>query len=325
MLFLNQAAMQFDALPYVKFLIYVLIVIIAIICIVNLFKIKSPLKGKGVTRELDHMREVRRYDQSIIRKNKAIYNINKFIESTPLKLDKATKEYWQYNIDRLGLKTPGNTRDLLAEELHSLITFGNLLLMGISILIMVLGNMAYGAVLALTVVILGGTLPSMIIRAKVKERDDEIVSNFADFYLMIHYTLIDGSGTPLVNVIKSYDKTTDSKEMHRFVNVCVHYIDTYGEYEATNYIARAYKEIPEINKLMRLIRQSNEGGNIKSELEGFRREILNTMRFNIEKRGEKQIAKARASFNILIPILIQAIISAMAIYLEDIMAVTSYF
>ena len=54
--------------------------------------------------------------------------------------------------------------------------------------------------------------------------------------------------------------------MHRFVDCCIHYIDTYGEYEATKFITRQYREIPQVGKLMRLIRQANEGGDVRAEL-----------------------------------------------------------
>lgn len=94
--------------------------------------------------------------------------------------------------------------------------------------------------------------------------------------------------------MKSYQKTTDSEEMKHFVDVCVHYIDTYGEYDATRHIAKAYREIPEVAKLMRLIRQANEGGDVKAELIGFRNELLNARRHAIENRMNKLIDMGRA-------------------------------
>lgn len=82
--------------------------------------------------------------------------------------------------------------------------------------------------------------------------------------------------------------------MKHFVDVCIHYIDTYGEYEATRYISKAYREIPQVAKLMRLIRQANEGGDIKAELIGFRTELLNARKYEIEKRMNKLIQMGRA-------------------------------
>ena len=68
---------------------------------------------------------------------------------------------------------------------------------------------------------------------------------------------------------------------------------------------------------MRLIRQTNEGGDIEAELMGFRTELLAASRYALEKRMEKLIAKAKASFNLLMPILFQAVLSAMSIYISD--------
>ena len=141
---------------------------------------------------------------------------------------------------------------------------------------------------------------------------------------MIHYVLMASSQTPLEGIMKSYQKTTDSEEMKHFVDVCVHYIDTYGEYNATNYIAKAYREIPEVAKLMRLIRQANEGGDIKAELLGFRKELLDAKRYTIEKKMKKLVDMGRAQFNILMPVLIQAVLSAMSIYFEDLGGVTTW-
>jgi hypothetical protein len=75
---------------------------------------------------------------------------------------------------------------------------------------------------------------------------------------------------------------------------------------------------------MRLIRQANEGGDVRAELVGFRTELLEARKYAIQKRMEKLVMKAKASFNILVPILIQAVISAMAIYFED-LSLTSTF
>ena len=169
----------------------------------------------------------------------------------------------------------------------------------------------------MSIIIVANTVPMMIIRSTVREKDLEIKENFADYYLMIHYVLLANAKTPLNGIMKSYAKTTNSKEMIRYIDACLHYIDTYGEYEATKYITKDYRELPEVGKLMRLIKQANEGGEIEAELYGFRTELLAAKRYAIEKRMEKLIKKAQMSFNILMPVLFQAILSAMAIYISD--------
>ena len=117
-------------------------------------------------------------------------------------------------------------------------------------------NSALGFVLLVFSVIMGNTLPMMVVRQMVKDKDMEIREHFADLYLMLHYILIADTKIPLSGVFKSFGKNTDSDEMRRFIDVCIHYIDIYGEYEATNYIAKDYRELSEVNKLMRLIRQA---------------------------------------------------------------------
>ena len=141
---------------------------------------------------------------------------------------------------------------------------------------------------------------------------------------MIHYVLLASAGTPISGIMKSFDKTTNSDEMHRFIDVCIHNIDTYGEYEGTRHIGRHYREIPQVGKLMRLIRQANEGGDVRAELVGFRDELLAAKKHTIRKRMEKVIMQAKMSFNILLPILFQAIASAAAIYLEDLSMTGSF-
>lgn len=316
---------QFLMLPAVKIVIIILILICALFVIMKILKIRNPLRGKVITRELDHIANVKKHDESIIRSNEFIGSITKIVEKSPFSLDVANKDYWNYNISRANIRIPGGSRLMRAEELNAIIRAAAFIMSAIGLLITILFNVMLGALIIISTIVLSSTLPMILIRQKVKEKDLEIVSNFADFYLMIHYVLLASANTPISGIMKSYDKTTSSDEMHRFVDTCIHYIDTYGEFEATSHIARQYREIPEVGKLMRLIKQANEGGDVRAELIGFRNELLEAKEYAIEKRMEKLVAKATASFNILMPVLIQAIISAMAIYFDDLGIVTTLF
>lgn len=307
----------FMMVPFVKILVGLLITVITVILILKAFNIRSILKGRAIRTELKYIDEVKHRDEYIIRTNNNIRRITRFIENTPFSLNKAYRDYWNYNINRAGIRIPGGSRYMKAEEFNALIQMVALFSMGIAILIIAFINSMLGWVLLIFVIVITNYCPMMIVRQMVKEKDMEIRSNFADFYLMIHYVLIASSGTPLISVLKSYEKTTTSKEMHRLVDVCTHYIDTYGEYEATRYIAKDFRELPEIGKLMRLIRQVNEGGNIKAELLGFRTELINEKKYNMGKKMEKLVGRAKLSFNILMIVLVQAILSAMSIYLSD--------
>lgn len=313
----NDLVRMFNTIPIIKFMVILLILFLMTIVILKLFNIKSPFKGKGITKELDYMEKVRKHDLAILRANKFMAWVTNLIEHTPFTMNPSGKEYWQYNLTRAGIKIPGKARNIKAIEFHAIVTFLASCCIAVDILLLLFVNSILGVMLIISTVVLASTVPIAVIRGIVKDKDSEIKENFADYYLMLHYVLIASANTPLGGIMKSYAKTTSSKEMQRYIDSCIHYIDTYGEYEATRHIAKDYREISEIGKLMRLIRQSNEGGEIEAELMGFRSELLKAKQYAIEKRMEKLVAKARASFNILMPILIQAVVSAMAIYLTD--------
>lgn len=313
----NDLISQFGMIPVVKFAIVALIFFLMIVAILKIFNIRSPFRGKGITRELDRMDKIRQRDLSILRANKAMEWVTNLVQKSPFSMNQRNKEYWQYNINRAGIKIPGGSRNMKAEELNSIIMFCAWCGIAVSIFVTVVINSFLGAVLIVSIIIVANTVPLMIIRSTVREKDLEIKENFADYYLMIHYVLLASAKTPLNGIMRSYAKTTNSKEMIRYIDACIHYIDTYGEYEATKYITKDYRELPEVGKLMRLIKQANEGGEIEAELFGFRTELLAAKRYAIEKRMEKLIKKAQASFNILMPVLFQAILSAMAIYISD--------
>lgn len=316
---------QLSMLPIAQVLVAFLLVILAIILIFRIKEIKTPFKGKGINSTLNRMEIIRRRDEKIIKQNKMIASVTKLIEKSPFKLAKSNEDYLQYNLDRAGIKIPGGARLFRAKEFNAIIKSAIIILSVIGVFVTILINSLAGILLIVSSLLLGNTLPMMYLRTIVKAKDDEIKLNFSDFYLMLHYVLIASANTPLEGIMKSYAKTTSSEEMIKLVDTCVHYIDTYGEYGATRYIARQYREIPEIGKLMRLIRQANDGGDVKAELIGFRQELLNAKKYEIEKRMSKLIARARASFNLLLPVLVQAVISAMAIYISDLGIATSLF
>lgn len=307
----------FGLVPYVKVVIYMLLIVLMGIMLIKTFNIKLPFKGRGVKSELNNIENIKRRDASILRANRFMNWATKVVSKTPFVLDKSYKDYWQYNINRVGLKIPGGTRIMKANEFHSIIQIVAFISICIAVLIMILFNYMLGWVLVIFTIVNANVLPMMIVRQIVKEKDLEIKERFLDFYLMIHYVLKDGTSTPLSSTMKSYSKTTSSKEMHRFIDLCINHIDTYGEYEAAGYISKDYREIPEINKLMRLIRQANEGGDVVTELEGFRTELIEEKRYVTGKRRDKIVDRAKASFNILLIVLFQAVLSAMAIYLQD--------
>lgn len=307
---------QFMLLGPVKIIIIFLLIGLAIWLLLKILNIK-PTKGRGIVNELEHMEEVRRRDNSIVQANRFIMDITNIIEHSPFKLERARRDYINYNLSRADIRIPGGRRIMRAEEYNALLKIAQILMCTLGIVVTILVNYMLGFVIVLFAVVIGGSLPMMYIRGIVKERDEEIEANFSDFYLMIHYVLMARANTPLSGIMRSYDKTTNSKEMHRFIDVCVTNIDTYGEYEGPMRIAEKYKEIAIVGKLMRLIRQANEGADVASELRSFRQELIDAKQYALKRRGEKLIKRARASFALLMPILVQAVISAMLIYVKD--------
>lgn len=308
---------MFASLPYIKFLIYILLIGLMVVAILRIFKVKSPFRGRGVASELTYIEQVRKRDASILRANKAIKWATDLIEGTPLCLSKERIDYWQYNLNRANVRVPGKSRVIKAVEFNAIIKVVTMAICAVGIIIILIANVILGMLLIGFTVVVSSMMPITFLRQIVKSKDMEIKENFADYYLMLHYVLIAGANTPIESIMKSFAKTTNSKEMKQYIDVCIHHIDTYGEYEATRHIAKDYRELPEVGKLMRLIRQVNEGGSIESELQGFRAELINAKRYALSKKMDRLVIKARASFNILMPILVQAVISAMSIYWSD--------
>ena len=320
----NSFIEQLGMISGAKVLIILLLIFIAIAAIVKIFEIRSPLKGRGLTNEFNHLDAVRQRDAQILKANKFITDITKIVDKTPLVLNKASIEYWKYNLERADIRIPGGHRVMRPQELNAIIKFACVAITFVSLILAILISAPIGIMLIIATWALGSTIPMSVIRSIVKTKDNEVIEHFADLYLMLHYVLLASANTPISGILKSFDKTTNSEEMHKFVDCCIHYIDTYGEYEATRHIGKQYREVPEVSKLMRLIRQANEGGDVRAELMGFRTELLSAKRYAIERRMEKIVAQAKASFNLLVPVLIQAIISAMAIYLDDLSLVGSF-
>jgi ABC-type multidrug transport system fused ATPase/permease subunit len=315
---------SFLRLPYVRMAIIVCILILAALLIIRIYKVRNPFGKRSISKEFDHMAAVRKHDEQILKANRMIRAFTNIVENSVFSMSTVGKDYWAYNLTRADVRIPGKSRIMKPEEFHAITVSVEAFVILVSALIGILFNIPVGVLLIIATIAIGNTMPMIMLRNNVKMKDQEVEEHFVDMYLMIHYVLLASGSTPIAGILKSFDKTTNSNEMHKFVDVCVHYMDTYGEYEATGYISRAYREIPQVVKLMRLMKQANQGGSVRQELIGFKTELLNERKYLIEKRMNKLIAKARFSFNILYGILIQAIISAMGIYFKDLGGIGSF-
>lgn len=316
--YFNESAIKtFKYFTPVKVAIVVLLAVAAILLILRIMGIRSIFKGKAISYEVEHINNIRSRDAFVLRTNKMISWLTKLTKSKGIVVDPEQKEYMRYNIERAGLKVPGGFRYYTPDEFNSLTKLGFAVFAMIGLIVFTFLNMFLGIFIIFVSAVLFNMIPMLLVRSEVAAKDAEIRENFPDLYLMIHYELMSDSGTPLSTTFKSYTRITKSTEMLKFVDNCLNMFDTYGEMGATTHIASQYREVPEITRLMRLIKQQNEGANIKSELIGFREQIIKDKKFRINQRMDKLVMKARMSFNLTTIILVQAILSAMAIYLPD--------
>lgn len=311
------AVRQFDMVIVAIAAIVMLIGFIVLNALLVKYRIELPYKRKGIRDSLSNIFLLRRRDKFIITCNKIISYITAIVQNSIFKLDDRIRDYYDYNIRRAGIKAPGGYRDLTAEEFNALIKVAVFILLVAFILIWIFVDSIIGFFGILVVILVGSGFPMLIVRRRVAEKDNAIRRNFIDLYLMMHYNLVAGSGVPLEKILKSYSKTTRSKAMGEFVDDCIRYIDIYGEYNALQYIIKDYREVPEVIKLMRLIKQYYDGGNVNQDLMGFREELIKNKKYEIEKYMNRLVEVAKISFGFLMIILGQAIVSAWAIYFKD--------
>ena len=307
----------FVLLPYIRIAIMLLICFTVIVAIMRMNNINHFGIGRGIKKELKNIRALKERDKAILRRTNALKALTNLVEHTMFRVDRSKAEYLEYNIRRAGFMAPGGYRTMTAEEYNAV----NKCILGVALLmcaaVCVLHSIAIGIFCAGGAVIACTTLPNIMLRSIVMGKDAEIRKHFSDMYLMVHYTLISGGRTPLDRVLRSYGRTTTSQEMVRFVNNCCNRIETYGEYKATSYISRDYREVPEVVKMMRIVRQLREGADVHNDLVGFRDEVITSRSVALSAAGDKLVAKADRSMVLIWIVLIQAILSALAIYIPD--------
>lgn len=317
---------QFKNLGIMKLVICALLLLIAILILMRILGIRSITRDAGISAELENIRSLKRKETRIVRRQSLTRKLKSLVHALGLDPDPVYVEYMNYNLKRAGILDATKERPLDAFEYNAYKKAGIALTTSASIIIMFLFNATIGFILLCLSLLCWAVIPDMIVRNSAALKDAEIRDNFFDFYAEIHYVLRDGAKTPLSRVVRSYARNSiDKPEMQRFANNIADLIDLHGEYESTQYISKEYRELPEVTKLMRLIRQFNENADIKNDLEGFRNQLLTEERLKIEKRQQKLIKMARMSFNILMIVLMQAILSAMMIYIKDLGGVGNFF
>lgn len=315
---------QIGALPLIKIGICILLLLILILIVFRILGLGNGLVYSGVDAEIANINNLRKLDAYIIKRNKQLSFITKFIENLGLGVDRSRISYLEYNLKRAGLKNPGGQRVLTPQEYNAIIKALILVFVCFGLLITL-----FSVTIGIIVIVLGVSfmsfVPDTILRDIVVRKDAVIRRNFFDFYGELHYPIVGNEGTPLVKILRNYAKVDLLPEMQEFTNDVADIFDLHGEYEGTKYVAQEYKEIPEVSKLMRLIRQYHDGADVVNDMMGFREQLLLQQQMQIDKFCDKIIRRARSSFYLIYIILFQAIISAMAIYLPDLGNIGSLF
>lgn len=316
---------HFQNLGLYKLLIVALILTICIILMLKLLGIRTITQDAGVRAEIDNVKTLRKTEKRIIARQKSLNRLKGIVAALGLNPGQVYADYMNYNLKRAGIMAPAGDRVLDAFEFNALVKAGIACTTVVCLFVMLFLNLTLGFLLLLLALVMWNTIPNMYVRSLAMEKDTIIKNNFFDFYQEIHYILINGGNASISKRIRSYQKgVRNNPEMVRFADTCADYIDIYGEAEGSTYIAKEYREIPDVTKLMRLIKQFNDGGDIKQDLIGFRDKLLLEKQMRMEDEQKKLVTKARLSFNILMIVLVQAILSAMAIYLPDLTNVGSF-
>lgn len=313
-----QEIIKFAIIPLMKYIVIGLLIVIAVMLLMRIMKFTVVRKGRGAEKQLKNIEKIRRKEKQIISINTAINKITDYVEHSPFRLSSAEAKELQYKMHRADIKSIDGRSLMSAQTYNALKVAVKAVLIIVGIFLILTVNITFGAVLVLMAVTITNAVTDIYIKALVDSKDLEIKENFTGFYLMIHYVLMRNPNAPLLNIIQSYDKTTDSKEMHKLVDICVHNFNTYGEYTGSTYVAEEYKGVNEVVKLMRLVRQAGSGGDIRSELDGFKRELINEEAYRADIKKNKALALADRAKIIIMILLVQGVISAASIYLQDI-------
>ena len=309
---------KYAAIPIVKWIAIITIIVIVGMILMRIMRFTVVRRGKGAEKQLKNIEKIRRKEKQLIAFNTLINKITDIVEHSPFRMSKADAKELEYKIHRADIKNIDGRSLMRAQTYNALRTTAKTILIVIGVLLILTVNITFGTMMIIMAVTITNAVTDIYIKYYVDAKDEEIKKNFMGFYLMLHYVLIRNSNAPLTPIIQSYDKTTDSKEMHKLVDICVHNFNTYGEYSGSTYVAEEYKGVNEVVKLMRLIRQAGSGGDIKGELDGFKRELISEEAYRAEIKKKKALALADRSKLIVMIILAQAVISAMTIYLSDI-------
>lgn len=236
------------------------------------------------------------------------------------KLDPYKADDLSFNLQRLGWKL----RDipLTAEMYNGLKVFSSICCAVLGILAAILTLNPIALLVAVVGIVLISSM-DVFIAMRVHQLDEEISKNFLELYLILYHTMVADGGASLSSLLRVYLSTADG-EMALVTEKIIYSLETYGEALGCDKLTNAFRH-EYVTRLMRLIKGYVQGADVRDDLKGFRALLIENREREIMHESEKLQMKARASFYILMPVLVQAIISAMAIYFGDIASVGNLF
>ena len=236
------------------------------------------------------------------------------------KLDPYKADDLSFNLQRLGWKI----RDIpiTAEMYNGLKIFGSICIIVLASFISLVTFNPIGLLIGAIGVVAVGSLDTFI-AMRVHQLDEEISKNFLELYLILYHTMVADGGATLASLLRVYLATAEG-EMAIVTEKIIYSMETYGEALGCDKLTNAFRH-EYVTRLMRLIKGYVQGADVRDDLRGFRALLIENREREIEHESEKLQMKARMSFYILMPVLAQAIISAMAIYFGDIASVGNLF
>lgn len=271
--------------------------------------INVSLYTRGIRIHKNKIRKFNRNSSKQVKNINLLNRITKVMEKTPFKFNTDLSN----KVRRANIKIYG--KEISGEEYNAISNSLVLIPMLLGVVTMA-KSFSIGLGVVISSLIVGNAIKGIVLDVRVSHVTAEIESGFSDMYLSIHFSIKDGT-EPIEESLKAYLEGETKDRMREFIGKLLYYLETFGEYEGALRVAHEYRDMPKIAKMARLIRQSNEKADINMELEGFKESIITDKRNEAQKRADVIIMKAKASFNILLIILLQAILSAMAVYAKD--------
>lgn len=253
------------------------------------------------------------------RTRKFLTTVERFQSKGILKLDKFKEDDLRFNLERVNWRI--NDVPLSAGMYNGLKWLVRIVTVVLTLVAIIFFQSTTPFFIGLIIIMSVGSV-DIILNGTIKRLDEEIYANFLEFYLMLHHTMISDGGATLTSLIQLYNKTAKG-EMKNVTDKILYCFDTYGESLGCDMLTNAFRH-EYISRLMRLIKGYVRGADVRDDMKGFRTLLIDNRERDIMNASEKLQMKARMSFYILMPILVQAIVSAMAIYFGDISQVGTF-